>query len=213
MSHPPYAGDMSSSAVPLAKSALRDQLLAARRSLDVATLRAASRSLAEVVLALPEVRRAATVAAYVSVGSEPGTGALLDALRAAGKRVILPVLLPDNDLDWAVWPPIPTETGLSRADTGLVAARRGLLEPTGPRLGVEAIASADVVLLPGLAVGADGVRMGRGGGSYDRVLARLTPGTFTCVLLHEGEVLDAVPAEEHDLAVDAAATPSGVTRF
>ena len=48
----------------------------------------------------PEVRRAATVAAYVSIGSEPGTGALLDALRALGKRVILPVLLPDIDLDW-----------------------------------------------------------------------------------------------------------------
>ncbi len=223
MSHPPYAGRMSSSAVDLAKSALRDQLLAARRSLDVATLGAAARSLAAVVTTLPEVRRAATVAAYVSVGSEPGTGALLDALRDAGKRVILPVLLPDNDLDWAVWSPPPSHARApgeraqmadpGKTDNGLIAARRGLLEPTGPRLGVEAVASADVVLLPGLAVGSDGVRMGRGGGSYDRILARLVPGTFTCVLLHDGEVLPSVPAEAHDLPVDAAATPSGITRF
>ena len=41
----------------------------------------------------PEVRRAATVTAYVSVGTEPGTGVLLESLAALGKRVILPVVL------------------------------------------------------------------------------------------------------------------------
>lgn len=192
---------MSDTAVAVAKQALRDQLLAARRSLDVASLGETARGLADVVLATPEVRRAATVTAYVSVGSEPGTGALLDGLLAAGKRVLLPVLLPDNDLDWAV------HTG------DLVAARRGLLEPAGPRLGPEAVAQADVVLVPGLAVGADGVRMGRGGGSYDRTLDRIAPDAFTCVLLHDGEVLASVPAEPHDVPVAAAATPSGLTRF
>lgn len=192
---------MSDSVVAVTKQALRDQLLAARRSLDVASLGEAARGLASVVLATPEVRRAATVTAYVSVGSEPGTGALLDGLLAAGKRVLLPVLLPDNDLDWAV------HTG------DLVAARRGLLEPAGPRLGPEAVATADVVLVPGLAVGADGVRMGRGGGSYDRTLNRVAPDAFTCVLLHDGEVLASVPAEPHDVPVAAAATASGLTRF
>lgn len=192
---------MSDPAVAVTKQALRDQLLAARRSLDVASLGEAARALAAVVLATPEVRRAATVTAYVSVGSEPGTGALLDGLLAAGKRVLLPVLLPDNDLDWAV------HTG------DLVAARRGLLEPAGPRLGPEAVSTADVVLVPGLAVGADGLRMGRGGGSYDRTLNRVAPDAFTCVLLHEGEVLPTVPAEPHDVPVAAAATPSGLTRF
>jgi 5-formyltetrahydrofolate cyclo-ligase len=184
-----------------AKTALRDQLLAARRQLPLAELAAGARATAELLLATPEVRRAATVAAYVSLGSEPGTAALLDALRAAGKRVILPVLLPDNDLDWAAY------------DGELVAARRGLLEPAGERLGVDAIATADVVLVPGLAVGADGVRMGRGGGSYDRALGRVPVGTFTCVLLHDGELVDSVPSEPHDRPVTAAATPSGLTRF
>ncbi|TCJ30378.1 5-formyltetrahydrofolate cyclo-ligase [Nocardioides jejuensis] len=213
---------MSEPAVTVAKRALRDQLLAARRSLDVASLGVAGRSLAEVVLATPEVRRAATVAAYVSVGSEPGTGALLAGLHEAGKRVILPVLLPDNDLDWAVW--APAEAGQSSAAragrspsdnsaSGLRSAGRGLLEPTGPRLGVDAIATADVVLVPGLAVGADGLRMGRGGGSYDRTLNRVAPDAFVCVLLHDGEVLARVPAEPHDVPVHAAATPSGMTRF
>lgn len=185
-----------------AKTALRDQLLAARARLPVASLGESARALAEHLLAAPEVRRAAVVAAYVSMGSEPGTGALLDALRDAGKRVLLPVLLPDNDLDWAAY------------DGSLVPARRGLLEPAGPRLGVDALVLADVVLVPGLAVGADGVRMGRGGGSYDRALGRVPVGTFTCVLLHDGELLPSVPAEPHDRPVSAVVTPAGgVHRF
>ena len=88
-------------------------------------------------------------------------------------------------------------------------ARYGLLEPTGPRLGVEAVATADVVLVPGLAVSDDGHRLGQGGGCYDRALAQVPVGTFTCVLLHDGEVGLAVPVEPHDRPVLAAVTPAG----
>lgn len=185
----------------LAKLALRDQLQTSRRRIPLADLGTAAVAIRDHLLALPEVRRAATVAAYVSMGSEPGTGLLLDELLGAGKRVLLPVVLPDLDLDWAVH------------DGVLAAAGRGLMEPTAPRLGVDAIATADVVLVPGLAVSADGVRMGRGGGCYDRALARVPVGTFTCVLLHEGEVGIDVPVEPHDRSVRAAVTARGVTRF
>ena len=187
----------------LAKLALRDQILTARNRLPVPELGAAGTAITGHLLAQPEVRRAATVAAYVSTASEPGTGILLDTLVDAGKRVILPVLLPDDDLDWAVY----------EGATALLPARRGILEPAGRRLGVEAIATADVVLVPGLAVSPTGVRLGRGGGSYDRALARVPAGTFTCVLLHDGEVGRDVPVAPHDRAVTAAVTPSGVTRF
>lgn len=189
-----------------AKSALRDQVTTARRRLSVAELGACSRGLAGHLLLVPEVRRAATVAAYVSIGSEPGTSWLLDGLRRAGTRVLLPVLLPDGDLDWAAYTGDP-------GPQGLAAARLGLLEPTGPRLGVGAVAGADAVLVPGLAVSPTGLRLGRGGGSYDRALARVPVGTFTCVLLHDGETDRDVPGEPHDRAVGAAATPSGVRRF
>ena len=58
----------------------------------------------------------------------------------------------------------------------------------GERLGVDAVATADAVLVPGLAVSSRGERLGRGGGSYDRALGRVPVGTFTCVLLHDEEV-------------------------
>ncbi|MFF4604450.1 5-formyltetrahydrofolate cyclo-ligase [Streptomyces sp. NPDC001339] len=147
-----------------------------------------------------------TVAAYVSIGGEPSTRALLDRLRAAGVRVLLPVLLPDNDLDWARY------EGADR----LVQAGWGLLEPAGERLTPEAVTAADVVLLPGLAVDRGGRRLGRGGGSYDRVLERLErsgAATSLVVLLYDAELLAEVPAEPHDRPVHAAVTPSGVHRF
>jgi 5-formyltetrahydrofolate cyclo-ligase len=185
------------------KLALRDQLVTARGRIPLADLAAAAEATAARLLATEEVRRAATVAAYVSVGREPGTGLLLDALVAAGKRVIVPLLRPDDDLDWAAY----TDAA------SLLSARRGLLEPAGPALGVEAIATADAVIVPGLAVDRTGLRLGRGGGSYDRALARVPVGTFTCVVLNDEEVLDQVPADDHDRRVTAAVTPQRLLRF
>lgn len=177
-----------------------------RSSLTVDDVAATAAVLAERSLELPELSGAETVAAYVSVGREPGTKPLLDALRARGVRVLLPVLLPDNDLDW----------GAYQGADSLVRAGRGLLEPSGAPLTPEAVTTADVVLLPGLAVDRLGVRLGRGGGSYDRVLARLRTAGVTpslAVLLYDGELLAQVPAEPHDRPVNAAITPSGVRRF
>ncbi|GAB3777194.1 5-formyltetrahydrofolate cyclo-ligase [Nocardioides ungokensis] len=185
---------------PTAKLALRDQLLTRRNRRSLAEVGACARDLAAHLSAAPEVRRAATVAAYVSIGNEPGTGLLLDGLEEAGKRVILPVLLPGGDLDWAPY----------HGEGTLVPARRGLLEPVSERLGTDAVATADVVLVPGLAVALDGLRLGRGGGSYDRALARVPVGTFTCVLLYDDEVGLDVPSEQHDRRVLAAASPAGI---
>ena len=193
-----------------AKRELRRSLLAARDALGADEVRRAARELASRALELPELARARTVAAYVSVGTEPGTLALLDALRARGVRVLLPVLLPDNDLDWGAY---AGEDSLTRVRHG---GRMALLEPSGPRLGPQAVTDADVVLLPGVAVDARGVRLGRGGGSYDRVLARLeTAGVRPAlvVLLYDGEVVAHVPDQPHDRPVKAVVTPSGVRRF
>ncbi|NBM18146.1 5-formyltetrahydrofolate cyclo-ligase [Streptomyces sp. GC420] len=185
---------------------LRQELLDMRRRLTLDDAQEAATVLAGHALELPELRKAGTVAAYVSVGREPGTRVLLDTLRARGVRVLLPVLLPDNDLDWAVYEGHPH----------LVRAGRGLLEPDGPRLGPDAVLTADAVLLPGLAVDTLGYRLGRGGGSYDRVLARLAHAGAEpplVVLLYDNEFLDEVPMEAHDHPVRAAVTPAGVHRF
>ncbi|PTH86754.1 5-formyltetrahydrofolate cyclo-ligase [Streptomyces sp. A244] len=192
------------------KRSLRREILAVRNRLTAGDLRETSAALAGRALELPELARAGTVAAYVSVGSEPGTLALLDTLRARGVRVLLPALLPDNDLDWGVY---EGEESLARVQHG---GRMALFEPAGERLGPDAVTTADAVLLPGLAVDARGMRLGRGGGSYDRVLARLERAgahPALVVLLYDSEVVGLVPAEPHDRPVDAVVTPAGVRRF
>lgn len=192
------------------KATLRRELLAARRSLSPEARRASALALSRTALELPELADARTVAAYVSVGGEPGTRELLDALRAAGKRVLLPLLLPDNDLDWAVY------EGPDSLAEAAHPGRMRLLEPAGPPLGPDAVTGADAVLLPGLAVDRRGMRLGRGGGSYDRVLERLERAgarPALVVLLHDEEVVARVPEEPHDHPVQAVATPSGVIRF
>ncbi|MFE6353947.1 5-formyltetrahydrofolate cyclo-ligase [Streptomyces rochei] len=192
------------------KRTLRRDILTARNELTAADVREAAEALAARALAMPEVARAHAVAAYVSVGAEPGTLALLDALRARGVRVLLPALLPDNDLDWGEY---AGESSLTRVRHG---GRMELCEPAGERLGPDAVTEADVVLLPGVAVDGRGTRLGRGGGSYDRVLARLERAgarPALLVLLYDAEVVGRVPGEPHDLPVNAVVTPSGVRRF
>ncbi|MDT0320025.1 5-formyltetrahydrofolate cyclo-ligase [Streptomyces millisiae] len=192
------------------KREVRRDLLAVRAAMADDEVAQAARELAERALELPEVAEARTVAAYVSVGHEPGTAALLATLRARGVRVLLPVLLPDDDLDWAEY------EGAGRLVEAEHAGRIRLLQPGGRRLGRDAVTEADVVLLPGLAVDTRGVRMGRGGGSYDRVLARITAAgarPALVALVYGHELVDALPWEPHDRPVQAAITPEGVHRF
>ncbi|MEU4111200.1 5-formyltetrahydrofolate cyclo-ligase [Streptomyces sp. NPDC027717] len=192
------------------KRELRRELLSARRALTPDERAGAGTALAAHALLLPELADARTVAAYVSVGTEPATAELLEELRLRGTRVLLPALLPDDDLDWGAY------TGPGSLASVRHGGRMELSEPAGARLGPDAVLSADVVLLPGLAVDARGMRLGRGGGSYDRVLARLEragAGPSLVVLLYDTEVVARVPAEAHDRPVHAVVTPTGVRRF
>ena len=92
-------------------------------------------------------------------------------------------------------------------------AGRATGKTPGALLGTGGVAAAQLVIVPALAVDVRGMRLGRGGGSYDRVLARLAPGTPVVALLYDDEVLADVPAEAHDRRVSIAVTPSRVWRF
>jgi 5-formyltetrahydrofolate cyclo-ligase len=185
------------------KETLRQRVLAARQATDPSRRRSAAERATRFLLDLPDVMAARCVAAYVSIGTEPSTAELLAALTERDVRLLLPVLREDLDLDWAIY---------DGPDQGSQGAR-GLWTPDTPRLGVSGVAEADVVVTPALAVGRDGVRLGRGGGSYDRALARVPAGRLVVTVLYDGEILDEVPAEPHDSRVHAASLPSGVHRF
>ena len=188
---------------PTSKAVLRARLLAARRELGASARAAAAAQVTRDLLALPELVPARCIAAYLSFGTEPDTTAALSAWNSLGIRVLVPLLAPDRDLDWAIYVGSP-HSSPSRVD---------LWTPESDRLGVEAVAEADAVVVPALAVGADGTRLGRGGGSYDRALARVPAGRPVIALLYAGELLPDVPAEAHDRRVTTAVLPTGVHRF
>ncbi len=195
-------GDAASAGVTGEKAALRRRLLAARARLSPDERAAAGRALRDAVLQLPQVQMAGTIAAYYSLASEPDTHGLVYALWKRGSYVLLPLLRPDADLDWASY----------EGPGSLRPGPRGLAEPGEPPRGPDAIVRADLVVVPALAVDRGGVRLGRGGGSYDRALARVGLQVPTIALIYDGELLDKVPADSHDQWVRLVARPSaGIT--
>ena len=188
--------------IQLRKAELRAGILARRSALPSDQRAAAGKLIRDAVLDASQVQMAGTVAAYYSVGTEPDTRGLVYALWKRGSYVLLPVLRPDGDLDWASY----------EGPDSLVPGPRGLLEPGEPPRGAEAVARADAVFVPALAVDRAGNRLGRGGGSYDRALARVGPLIPLIALVYDDELIDHVPAEPHDVPVRAAVSPaSGIT--
>ena len=184
-------------AVRQEKAALRARLLAARARLSADQRAAAGRAIRDALLDRPEIQMAGTIAAYYSIGAEPDTRGLVYALWKRGSYVLLPVLRVDGDLDWASY----------EGPESLVPGPRGLREPSEPPRGVGAVARADAVLVPALAVDRAGNRLGRGGGSFDRALARVGPLVPLIALVYDDELIDRVPAEHHDVKVRAAVSP------
>jgi 5-formyltetrahydrofolate cyclo-ligase len=178
------------------KSARRSALRARRRSVSAdRDLHADGEAVARQVTRLVGdlgLGPGSVVTSYAAVPGEPPTAAANAGLAASGIRVLLPITLADLDLDW-----------------------HDAADPAATPLGTDAVALADLVLAPGLAVDPTGTRMGQGGGCYDKALPRRRRGTPVVVLLHPEELLgrddEPLPREPHDVPVDAVLTAAGVT--
>lgn len=183
------------------KAALREQLLAARRSVADGIRAAEAQTLADHLADL--VSGGETVCAYVPVGAEPGSIRMLDVLLHKAGRVLLPVARTNGDdtpmaLRWGEYRP-----------GHLVSARFGLLEPAEPWLPASALAEACLVLIPALAVDRTGVRLGRGRGFYDRSLPHRDPRARLAAVVRDSEVVDELPHEPHDVRMTHVLTPEG----
>lgn len=187
---------------PDAKAELRTRLLAARRALPAQQRAAEAEAVTSALLGWVSAR-AQTVCAYVPVGTEPGSPAMLDALDGAGLRVLLPLTItagPERTalpLRWARY--VPGE--LAKADFGL-------REPTGAKLPAEAISEADVVIVPALAVDRRGTRLGRGAGFYDRSLPLRGASAALLAIVRDDEFVDELPAHPHDVPMTHVLTPA-----
>ena len=150
------------------------------------------------ILSATELKTATNVASYISYEFEPETSDINQRLIEDGKKVFLPRLLENNDIQWVSW-----DGSLEN-----LTKNEKIYEPIGSA--VEVV--LDVIILPALHVDRMGNRLGQGGGSYDRALSRSK--AFKIALLHHGELTSEIlPVQPHDEKVDAAATPGIIVRF
>lgn len=173
------------------KVALRRAALAHRAELGPAERARDDAERSALLLDAPLVATADCLTVYLSVGTEPNTSTLIAALAARGQRVLLPRLRADGGLD------------LVDDEGSRVPGLRGTLEPAGPAVHIQ----PDLWVVPALAVSRAGIRLGRGGGAYDRVLPADVP---VLALLHPGELVDELPIERHDRPVTHAAVPDAL---
>lgn len=138
------------------------------------------------------------IAAYAPLPSEPGPPDFPAQLLAHAERVWLPISLDRGQLAWSTF-----EAG-AQAPGAL-----GILEPAGERRGAEVLRNCALIVIPALAVDASGMRLGKGAGYYDRALAGVDAGVAVAAVVFDHEVVDRVPHDHLDAAVDAVITPSG----
>ena len=150
------------------------------------------------ILSATELKGATNIASYISYEFEPETSDINQRLIKDGKKVFLPRLLENNDIQWVSW---------NGSSENLTKVEK-IYEPIGDAVEVE----LDVIILPALHVDRMGNRLGQGGGSYDRALSRSK--AFKIALLHYGELTSEIlPVQPHDEKVDATATPEIIVRF
>jgi 5-formyltetrahydrofolate cyclo-ligase len=98
---------------------------------------------------------------------------------------------------------------MARLTAELKKGRFGILEPAVPVFaGADEL---DLIIVPGVAFGQDGFRLGRGGGFYDRLLTFYQ--TIRVGLCFDFQCLETVPTEEHDAKMDVIVTNTRILKF
>ena len=152
-----------------------------------------------VILKAPEILSASTIASYVSYELEPSTAEINEAFLRDGKTLVLPRINGDQ-LEWVKW----------NGDVNQLISRKKILEPVGEAL--KDLSPITAVIVPALRIDQSGYRLGQGGGYYDRALPHLA--AWKIGLVYAGELnSEELPHEDHDVPLDAAASPSVVVRF
>lgn len=183
-----------------AKSRLRAQLRARRAAVEPSQRASAAHGFERALSQLLAEHPRGPVLAFLPLPDEPPLTAALRRILEQ-REVLLPVTQPRRRMLWSRWSP-----GTEFAPSG----PGGLREPIGER--IPAPQTPGVVLVPALALGEDGVRLGMGGGFYDTFLEQLPPETARVGCVHSWEVLPAgaVPAEPWDARLPLALTERGL---
>lgn len=152
-------------------------------------LRELSAKIAESLLGLSRLKEAQTVMLYCSLPDEVYTMDIIHSLSKAGKRIVLPRVTGDSDMELREY------TG----DADLTPGSFGIPEPCGKVF--DKYDRIDVAVIPGMAFDIEGNRLGRGKGYYDRFL-KCNRSTYKIGLCFDFQFMDRIPAYKHDIRMD-----------
>ena len=185
------------------KRALRAELRERRRNLTRDERAAATAGITEHLAALARAVGARSVSCYLSAPDEPNTREFANWARDAGLRILFPITRTDGLLDWT------TATDEEEETLGLF----GTPEAVGELLGPIAINDVDLIIVPAAAVDLTGMRLGWGRGYYDKTLGSMERCPPVYAVVFDSELVDEVPRERHDQAVDGVVTPTRTVEF
>jgi 5-formyltetrahydrofolate cyclo-ligase len=181
------------------KATVRRLALANRSRISAANRQAAGAAVAGRIVALPELAKARVVLGFASFGTELAADPVMSWVLSSGRRLLVPFV--DG--------PALRAAEIASLDD-MAPGYRGIREPV-ERTTVDP-SGAGVVLVPGVAFDEDGNRLGYGGGFFDSFLAELDPGIPRVGLCFDLQVVDQVPAGEHDESVGVIVTERRVIR-
>lgn len=181
-----------------AKRALRADLRERRQLLSDSSRQAAADGICQQLDALVARHDARSISCYLSTTTEPGTREFVSGALRRGIRVLLPVTRVDGLLDWIV----------AEAEGDLAEGLFGIPEPVGELLGPIAVNDVDLMIIPGAAVDATGMRLGWGRGYFDKTLGSMEGCPPVYAVLYDNEVLESVPRDVHDQPVSGVVTPT-----
>jgi 5-formyltetrahydrofolate cyclo-ligase len=190
-----------------AKEELRRALRERLRGLTAAYRAEASLVICELAARQPAFRAASSIALFAPLPTEPDIHPLIEEAWAQGKQVALPRMFRDERGPHLHWHAVTGWSGVTEP------GRFGLREPDPdvcPRLEPSKLGCAFV---PGLAFDETGLRLGRGGGFYDRFLAAAPADLPRFGLMFACQRVAALPREPHDQALPAIVTEDGLAAF
>ena len=176
----------------------RKKGLRQKRALSANETESRGSSLKENILSLPEYKNAKKIMAFLAMKGESNLDGFIRQALLDGKEVYIPVCLPERQMEAGR---LIDMEHFEKGPLGLRNLPAGY-EVTSPE-------SLDLVLIPGLAVSQEGIRLGMGAGYYDRYLARV-PFEKRVAALWDFQVIPDIPSEPFDQKIAKIVTDKSV---
>ncbi|MDD4363003.1 MAG: 5-formyltetrahydrofolate cyclo-ligase [Atribacterota bacterium] len=186
----------------LNKKMIRKSILEMRRMLSSDAILDKSNKIANYLIKFDKYQQSENIMLYISTKSEVQTQKIINSAQSDNKNIFIPLIIKEkHDLLPSLIKNFQQE--LQIGDLGVYEPKINFQRVHPPEI-------LDLVIIPGVAFTRQGYRLGRGGGYYDRFLSKLVQKTCKIALSFDFQIIEKIPVEKHDIAVDYIITEKGI---